>query len=323
MAENSAGPTSKAKQKKAKVGTQAVPPSGIVHNPNPPRPSIPYDPNNAAPPPYQPMHTYHQSYPPGLDPNLRRQYHPEQNPVPTNSRQKQDQQSYATVVAPTAPPQSNFAIPAPAGPSRGRSVAPVSPEVVPKWKSSSDKKKAKKKKDKLKKNKYDELISIIASGSKRSHKTKKKKKETSSSSSSSSSTSSSSDSESSTDSENLQSQPVKRHHQRKNSSDSHMSTCSDAVVEKKMKKKEENIPVHPAPVPPPTGAQIFGNPEPEVQVMAQITKKGRYKSYNRLYNIAYYIYKLLSAVIVIFSCANDFLTKLKKLLLSNLMTPPI
>ncbi len=52
-----------------------------------------------------------------------------------------------------------------------------------------------------------------------------------------------------------------------------MSTCSDAVVEKKMKKKEETIPVHPAPVPTPTGAQIFGNPEPEVQVVAQITKK--------------------------------------------------
>ncbi len=52
-----------------------------------------------------------------------------------------------------------------------------------------------------------------------------------------------------------------------------MSTCSDAVVEKKMKKKEENIPVHTAPVPPPTGAQIFGKPEPEVQVVAQITKK--------------------------------------------------
>ena len=232
------------------------------------------------------MQTYHQSYPPGLDPNLRQQFHPGQNPVPTNSRQRQDQ-LYATVVAPTAPPQSNFDIPAPAGPSRGRSAAPVSPEVVPKWKSSSDKKKAKKKKEKSKnKNKYDELISIIASGSKRGHKSKKKK-ETSSSSSSSTSTSSSSDSESSTDSGNLQSQPVKRHLQKKNSSDSHMSTCSDAVVGKKMKKKEETIPIQPGPVPASTGAQIFGHPISEVQVVAQIPKKGRSRSYNRLYNIAY------------------------------------
>ena len=317
MAENSAGLSSKAKHKKAKGETQAVRQSGIVHNPDPPRPSIPYDPNNAAPPPYQPMQAYHQSYPPGLDPSLRQQFHPGQNPVPVNSRQRQDQQSYSTVVAP-----SNFVIPAPAGPSRGRSAAPVSPEVVPKWKSSSDKKKAKKKKDKAKKkNKYDELISIIASGSKRGHKSKKKK-ETSSSSSSSSSTSSSSDSESSTDSDNLQSQPVKRHHQKKNGSDSHMSTCSDAVVEKKMKKKEETLPIHPGPVPASTGAQIFSRPISEVQAVAQIPKKGRSRSYNRLYNIAYYIYKLLSAVIVILLHANNFVIKLKKLL-SNLMTPPI
>jgi hypothetical protein len=102
-----------------------------------------------------------------------------------------------------------------------------------------------------------------------------------------------------------------------------MSTCSDAVVGKKMKKKEETIPIQPGPVPASTGAQIFGHPISEVQVVAQIPKKGRSRSYNRLYNIAYYIYKLLSAVIVIFSCANDFLTKLKKLLLSNLLSPPI
>lgn len=317
MAENSAGLSSKAKHKKAKGETQAVRQSGIVHNPDPPRPSIPYDPNNAAPPPYQPMQAYHQSYPPGLDPSLRQQFHPGQNPVPVNSRQRIDQQSYSTVVAP-----SNFVIPAPAGPSRGRSAAPVSPEVVPKWKSSSDKKKAKKKKEKSKKkNKYDELISIIASGSKRGHKSKKKK-ETSSSSSSSTSTSSSSDSESSTDSDNLQSQPVKRHLQKKNSSDSHMSTCSDAVVEKKMKKKEETLPIQPGPVPASTGAQIFSHPISEVQAVAQIPKKGRSRSYNRLYNIAYYIYKLLSAVIVILLHANNFVIKLKKLL-SNLMTPPI